>query len=105
MFAEVVASKAKSRVSAHIEATAQARSYFADLPPSSMSVALFKDGELVYFLPHNRIERRDAHTVAGDLKAAFGEFCMFGLALRRVRHFVEFLNVDLHCRVSFLLPN
>jgi putative YphP/YqiW family bacilliredoxin len=58
-----------------LEATARARSYMPDIPPSSPSVAFFKDGELVYFLPRHRIEGRDAHAVAGDLSAVFSEHC------------------------------
>lgn len=58
-----------------LEATAQARSYFADLPPSSPSMAFFKDGELVFFLPRHRIEGRSADDVAADLTTAFDEHC------------------------------
>ncbi len=58
-----------------LEATARARGYFADIPPSSPSLALFKDGELVYFLPRHRIEGRSAADVAGDLANAFARFC------------------------------
>lgn len=58
-----------------LEATARARSYFQDVPPSSPSVAFFKDGELVYFLPRHRIEGRDAQAVAGDLTQVFSENC------------------------------
>ena len=58
-----------------VEATARARSHFADIPPSSPSMALFKDGELVYFLPRHRIEGRDMQAVAGDLQQAFSEHC------------------------------
>ncbi len=58
-----------------LEATARARSYFADIPPSSPSIALFKDGELVYFIPRHRIEGRSADALAGDLAAAFEEHC------------------------------
>lgn len=58
-----------------LEATARARSYFADLPPSSPSMALFKDGEIVFFLPRHRIEGRDAQAVAEDLAGAFNEHC------------------------------
>ncbi len=54
-----------------LEATARLRSYFADIPPSSPSIALFKDGELVYFVPRHRIESRSAEDVAADLTAAF----------------------------------
>lgn len=56
-----------------LEATAKARGYFEDIPPSSPSMALFKDGELVYFLPRHRIEGRSAEAVAEDLKHAFDE--------------------------------
>lgn len=58
-----------------LEATARARSYITDIPPSSPSMALFKEGELVYFLPRHRIEGRDAAAVAQDLTAAFDEHC------------------------------
>lgn len=58
-----------------LEATAKARAYIPDIPPSSPSVAFFKDGELVYFLPRHRIEGRDAHSVANDLKQVFSEHC------------------------------
>ncbi|HEY0553045.1 MAG TPA: BrxA/BrxB family bacilliredoxin [Thermoanaerobaculia bacterium] len=58
-----------------LEATARARSYIPDIPPSSPSVAFFKDGELVYFLPRHRIEGRDAHSVARDLTQVFAEHC------------------------------
>jgi hypothetical protein len=54
---------------------ARARGYLADIPPSSPSIALFKDGELVHFIPRHRIEGRDAHAVAADLKSAFDEHC------------------------------
>jgi putative YphP/YqiW family bacilliredoxin len=54
-----------------VEATAKARSYFADIPPSSPSMALYKDGELVYFVPRHRIEGRMAEEVAADLTQAF----------------------------------
>ena len=54
-----------------LEATARARGYFPDVPPSSPSIALFKDGELVQFIPRHRIEGRSAQDVAGDLVQAF----------------------------------
>ncbi|KPC84342.1 BrxA/BrxB family bacilliredoxin [Streptomyces sp. NRRL S-4] len=57
-----------------LEATAQMRSHFPDIPPSHPSFALFKDGELVHFVPRHRIEGRDAESVAADLEAAFNEF-------------------------------
>ncbi len=58
-----------------LDATARARAHFADIPPSSPSMALFKDGELAWFLPRHRIEGRDALDVAADLRAAFAEHC------------------------------
>jgi len=58
-----------------LDATARARAFIADIPPSSPSIAFFKDGELVYFMPRHRIEGRDAHQVAHDLTQVFAEFC------------------------------
>ena len=58
-----------------LEATARARSYFAEVPPSSPSMALFKDGELAWFLPRHHIEGREAMQVADDLISAFEEHC------------------------------
>src|SRR5688572_13960745 len=58
-----------------LEATARARSYFADIPPSSPSMALYKDGELVYFIPRHRIEGRLPQEVAADLTQAFERWC------------------------------
>ena len=63
-----------------VEATARARSYFAEVPSSSPSIALFKDGKLVYFMPRHRIEGRDAEAVAGDLQLAFSEHCALAKA-------------------------
>ena len=54
-----------------VDATARARGHFADIPPSSPSIALFNGGELVYFVPRHRIESRGAEEVAADLTAAF----------------------------------
>ncbi len=58
-----------------LEATARARGYFPDIPPSSPSIAFVKDGELVYFMPRHRIEGRDAHMVARELMTVFDEHC------------------------------
>lgn len=58
-----------------LEATARVREHMADIPPSSPSMAFFKDGELVYFLPRHRIEGRSADMVAADLVAVFDEHC------------------------------
>lgn len=57
------------------EATARARGLFPQVPPSSPSMALFKEGELVFFLPRHRIEGRTAEQVAEDLQGAFAEHC------------------------------
>ncbi len=57
-----------------VEATARARNFFADIPPSSPSIALFKGGELVYFVPRHRIEMRSAEEVAQDLTSAFERY-------------------------------
>lgn len=63
-----------------VEATARARAHFPDVPPSSPSMALIKDGGLVWFLPRHRIEGRDALDVASDLRAAFAEHCAVAAA-------------------------
>ncbi len=57
------------------EAVAQARKYFLPYPPSSPSMALFKDGKLVHFLERHHIEGRNAEMIAENLKAAFDQFC------------------------------
>ncbi len=57
------------------EATAQARSYFTGQLPSSPSIALLRDGQLVYMMPRRDIESREAPAIAADLKAAFDHFC------------------------------
>jgi len=57
-----------------VEATRQVRGFFADVPPSSPSIALFKDGELIYFVPRHRIESRAAEEVAQDLTSAFERY-------------------------------
>ncbi len=57
------------------EATAKAREYFAPYPPSSPSIALMKDGELVHFIERHQIENRSAEEIAGDLTAAFDRYC------------------------------
>jgi putative YphP/YqiW family bacilliredoxin len=60
---------------ADIEATERARSYFTGYRPSSPSIALLKDGELVYMLERFQIEGRDAHQIAGELTQAFDKYC------------------------------
>lgn len=57
------------------DAVAQARKYFLPYPPSSPSVALFKDGKLVHFLERHHIEGGSAEMIANNLSAAYKEFC------------------------------
>jgi putative YphP/YqiW family bacilliredoxin len=57
------------------EATAKAREYFAPYPPSSPSIALMKDGELVHFIERHQIENRSAADIAADLTDAFDKYC------------------------------
>jgi len=57
------------------DAVAQARKYFLPYPPSSPSVALFKDGKLVHFLERHHIEGGTAEMISNNLKAAYAEFC------------------------------
>lgn len=56
-------------------ATAKAREYTLPFPPSSPSVALFKDGELVHFVERHHIEGRSAEMIANHLVEVFKEFC------------------------------
>ncbi len=57
------------------DAVARARSYFEGYPPSSPSLALFRDGDLVHFVPRHLIEGRVAIDVANDLIKALEEHC------------------------------
>jgi putative YphP/YqiW family bacilliredoxin len=56
-------------------ATERARSYFASYPPSSPSIALFREGELVHMLQRSDIEHRDSTDIASELKRAFDQHC------------------------------
>ncbi|EDP97100.1 BrxA/BrxB family bacilliredoxin [Kordia algicida OT-1] len=57
------------------EATDKARSYMIPFPPSSPSMALFKDGQLVHMLERHHIEGRPAEMIAENLKDAYNENC------------------------------
>lgn len=57
------------------DATDRARSYFTGYPPSSPSIALLRDGEVVFMLERWQIEGRPANDIATDLTAAFQEHC------------------------------
>lgn len=56
-------------------ATARARSYFTGYAPSSPSIALLKDGKLVYMMERHQIESRSAEAIAKDLESAFEKYC------------------------------
>jgi putative YphP/YqiW family bacilliredoxin len=57
------------------EATTRAREYLLPYPPSSPSIALFKEGKLVHFLERHHIEGRSAEIIADNLKSAFENHC------------------------------
>lgn len=57
-------------------ATEKARGYFTGYPPSSPSIALLRDGQIVFMLERWQIEGRPAQDIAADLKGAFQEFCV-----------------------------
>lgn len=57
------------------EAVERLRSYISNFPPSSPSIAMFRNGELVYFMQRYDIEGNSAETIAADLKSAFKELC------------------------------
>jgi putative YphP/YqiW family bacilliredoxin len=61
---------------ADLDATDRARSYFTGYPPSSPSVALLRDGKLLYMLERRQIEMRSADEIAAELGAAFRKFCL-----------------------------
>jgi len=58
-----------------IEAVNNIRQHLLPYPPSSPSIALFKDGKLVHFIERHHIEGRSAQMIANNLKAAFEEYC------------------------------
>ena len=57
------------------EATERARSYMPGYPPSSPSIALFKDGKLVYMMERWQIEGHSPQEIAYELVEAFDQFC------------------------------
>jgi putative YphP/YqiW family bacilliredoxin len=58
-----------------LEAAARARQYFSDYQPSSPSMALLRDGEVVHFVHRHQIEGRAPQVIAADLAAAFDRYC------------------------------
>ena len=57
------------------DATARARQYFSDFQPSSPSMALIRDGEVVHFVHRHQIEGRSPQLIADNLAQAFDKFC------------------------------
>lgn len=57
------------------DATARARQFFADYAPSSPSMALFRDGEVVHFVHRHMIEGHSPQDIAKGLTAAFDKYC------------------------------
>lgn len=60
---------------ADVEATARARHHFAGYPPSSPSIALLRDGQLVWMLERRQIENQSADAIARELTTAFDQHC------------------------------
>lgn len=58
-----------------LEATDRARGYFTNYPPSSPSIALFRDGKLVFMMERRNIESSDPFSIADALTRAFDRFC------------------------------
>ena len=62
-----------------LEATSRARQYFAEYQPSSPSMALLRDGEVVHFVHRHMIEGRSPQLIAGELTKAFDKY--YGVAV------------------------
>jgi putative YphP/YqiW family bacilliredoxin len=60
---------------ANIEATERARGYFKPYPPSSPSIALLRDGKLIYMMERRQIEGRTAEEIGRELTLAFNKYC------------------------------
>ncbi len=58
-----------------IEATDRARSYFTGYPPSSPSIVILRDGQLLYMMERRQIENQNAEAIARNLTDAFDRFC------------------------------
>ena len=58
-----------------VEATSRLRERLGNIPPSSPSMALYKEGKLVHFIPRYQVESRSAGEIAEHLKNVFEEFC------------------------------
>ena len=64
----------------HATIPANVVSVFAGHPPSSPSIAILRNGKLVYMMQRHEIERREAPAIAADLKAAFDQHCAVAAA-------------------------
>ena len=60
---------------ADVEATERARSYFVGYPPSSPSIALMRDGKMLYMMERHQLENQEADSIARDLTVAFDKHC------------------------------
>ena len=60
---------------ADLEATARAREYLTGYPPSSPSVAILRDGQLVWMMERRQIESQGMDAIVRDLTSAFDQFC------------------------------
>ena len=60
---------------ADVEATERARSYLTGYPPSSPSIALLRDGKLIYLMERHQIENKEAKSIADELTEAFDKYC------------------------------
>ncbi len=58
-----------------VDAIKKLREHLLPFPPSSPSIALFKDGKLVHFIERHQIEGRSAQAIANNLTGAFDEYC------------------------------
>jgi putative YphP/YqiW family bacilliredoxin len=68
---------------ADVEATERARSYFTGYPPSSPSIALMRDGKLLWMLERRNIENQNAEMIAKNLTDAFDKHCSAKVAMER----------------------
>jgi putative YphP/YqiW family bacilliredoxin len=65
---------------ADLEATERAREYFSGYAPSSPSIALLRDGRLLYMMERSQIENRNAEMIADELTRAFDTYCKATMA-------------------------
>ena len=57
------------------DATDKARAHFNGYPPSSPSIAILRDGQVVHMMQRSDIEHRDSHDIAGELARVFNQYC------------------------------